>query len=105
MAYGSTEALGLTVLTGLEWMEHEGSVGRGFNGAEVRILDDDGNDVATSEIGHIFVRSPNYVGATYLGEAPQLQMTEDRVSTAGDQDTTQFEVLVKLARGILGELE
>ena len=28
MAYGSTEALGLTVLTGLEWMEHEGSVGR-----------------------------------------------------------------------------
>ena len=61
MAYGSTEALGLTVLTGLEWLEHEGSVGRGFNGAEVRILDDDGNDVATGEIGHIFVRSPNYV--------------------------------------------
>ena len=27
-------------------MDHEGSVGRGFNGAEVRILDDDGHDVA-----------------------------------------------------------
>jgi len=84
MAYGSTEALGLTVLTGLEWMEHEGSVGRGFSGAEVRILDDDGNDVATGEIGHIFVRSPNYVGATYLGEAPQLHMTEDGFGTVGD---------------------
>ena len=84
MAYGSTEALGLTVLTGLEWLQHEGSVGRGFSGAEVRILDDDGNDVATGEIGHIFVRSPNYVGATYLGEAPQLQMTDDGFGTVGD---------------------
>ena len=84
MAYGSTEALGLTVLTGLEWLEHEGSVGRGFSGAEVRILDDDGNEVATGEIGHIFVRSPNYVGATYLGEAPQLQMTDDGFGTVGD---------------------
>jgi bile acid-coenzyme A ligase len=84
MAYGSTEGLGLTVLNGLEWLEHEGSVGRGFSGAEVRILDDDGNDVATGEIGHIFVRSPNYRGATYLGEAPQLHMTEDGFGTVGD---------------------
>jgi bile acid-coenzyme A ligase len=84
MAYGSTEGLGLTVLTGLEWMDHEGSVGRGFSGAEVRILDDDGHDVAPGEIGHIFVRSPNYVGATYLGEAPQLHMTDDGFGTVGD---------------------
>src|SRR4029077_12803947 len=40
-----------------------------------------------------------------LRASDQLQMTEDRVSTAGYQDTTQFEVLVKLARGIFGELE
>ena len=84
MAYGSTEGLGLTVLTGLEWMDHQGSVGRGFSGAEVRILDDDGHDVAPGEIGHIFVRSPNYVGATYLGEAPQLHMTDDGFGTVGD---------------------
>jgi bile acid-coenzyme A ligase len=84
MAYGSTEALGLTVLNGLEWMEHQGSVGRGFTGAEVRVLDDDGIDVPTGEIGHIFVRSPNYVGATYLGEAPELQMTDDGFGTVGD---------------------
>jgi bile acid-coenzyme A ligase len=84
MAYGSTEGLGLTVLNGLEWLQHEGSVGRGFSGAEVRILDDEGNDVATGEIGHIFVRSPNYRGATYLGEAPQLHMTDDGFGTVGD---------------------
>lgn len=84
MAYGATEGLGLTVLNGVEWMDHVGSVGRGFAGAELRILDDDGNDVPTGEIGHIFVRSPSYHGATYLGEAPPLNMTPDGFGTVGD---------------------
>ena len=84
IAYGATEGLGLTVLTGDEWMQHEGSVGRGFTGAEVRILDDDGNDVPVREIGSVFVRSPNYRGATYLGEAPEIPMTEDGFGTVGD---------------------
>ena len=55
MAYGSTEALGLTVLTGDEWMQHQGSVGRGFMGAEVRILDDDDHDVG--DVGMVDQRS------------------------------------------------
>jgi bile acid-coenzyme A ligase len=84
MAYGSTEALGLTVLTGDEWMRHQGSVGRGFSGAEVRILDDDQHDVPLGEIGNVYVRSPNYRGATYLGEAPQIPMTDDGFGTVGD---------------------
>jgi bile acid-coenzyme A ligase len=84
MAYGSTEGLGLTVLTGDEWMQHEGSVGRGYAGAEVRILDDDGNDVPTGEVGNVYVRSPGYRGATYLGKAPQIPMTDDGFGTVGD---------------------
>jgi bile acid-coenzyme A ligase len=84
MAYGSTEALGLTVLTGDEWMEHEGSVGRGFMGAEVRILDDDQHDLPLGEIGNVYVRSPNYRGATYLGTAPNIPMTDDGFGTVGD---------------------
>jgi bile acid-coenzyme A ligase len=84
MAYGATEGLGLTVLTGTEWLAHEGSVGTGFMEAEVRILDEDGKELPTGEIGHIFVRSPTYQGATYLGEAPQLHMTDDGFGTVGD---------------------
>ncbi|HEY3670947.1 MAG TPA: AMP-binding protein [Acidimicrobiia bacterium] len=84
MAYGSTEALGLTVLTGDEYMQHEGSVGRGFMGAEVRILDGDQHDLRIGEIGDVYVRSPNYVGATYLGKAPDIPMTEDGFGTVGD---------------------
>jgi len=84
IAYGSTEALGLTVLNGEEWMQHEGSVGRGFADAEVRILDDDDNDVALGEIGNVFVRSPNSRPARYLGEAPQIPMTDDGFGSVGD---------------------
>lgn len=84
MAYGSTEGLGLTVLDGVEWLQHEGSVGRGFAGAELRILDDDGREVRAGELGNIFVRSPNYRGATYLGAAPQMNMTSDGFGTVGD---------------------
>jgi bile acid-coenzyme A ligase len=85
MAYGGTEGLGLTVLDGKEWMAHQGSVGRGFNGAEVRILDDDGNDLAPGEIGHIFMRPPEGYGtSTYLGEVPQIPWTDDGFGSYGD---------------------
>jgi bile acid-coenzyme A ligase len=84
MAYGSTEGLGLTVITGDEWLQHEGSVGRGFRGAEVRILDDEQRDLPLGETGNVYVRSPNYNGALYLGKAPQIPMTEDGFGTVGD---------------------
>ena len=45
MAYGMTENCGLTVLRGDEWLDHRGSVGRGFRETEIQILDDDGNEV------------------------------------------------------------
>ena len=97
MAYGSTEALGLTVLTGDEWMQHQGSVGRGFMGAEIRILDDEDHDVPVGEIGNIYVRSPNYEGATYLGKAPQIPMTDDGFGTVGDMGYLDDEGYLYLA--------
>ena len=38
MAYGMTEALGITALRGDEWLHHRGSVGLPQRGTEVRIL-------------------------------------------------------------------
>lgn len=84
MAYGGSESLGLTVLDGKEWLAHPGSVGRGFRDAEIRILDDDGNDLPVGEIGHIFIRAPGYAGATYLGEVPDIPMTPDGFGSYGD---------------------
>jgi bile acid-coenzyme A ligase len=84
MAYGMTEAIGITALDGQEWLLHEGSVGRGQNGTEIRVLDQEGREVPTGEIGDVYLRGPAYGGSTYLGEAPQLGTTDDGFSTVGD---------------------
>jgi bile acid-coenzyme A ligase len=84
MAYGGTEALGLTVLDGKEWLLHQGSVGRGFRDAELRILDDDGNVLPPGQIGHIYLRNPAYRPATYLGEVPAIPTTDDGFASYGD---------------------
>ena len=51
--YGSTEIGPVTFITGEEWLEHPGSVGRRMEGAAVRILDDDGRELGAGEIGEI----------------------------------------------------
>ena len=84
MVYGMTEGLGFTALRGDEWMDHQGSVGRGVRDTEVRILDADGRDVPAGEIGEIYLRSPMSVGFRYLGDAAPRGGTDDGFSTVGD---------------------
>jgi len=84
MSYGMTEGLGLTALRGDEWMTHQGSVGTGRRETDLRILDADGRDVPTGEVGDIYLRSPSYGGSLYVGEAPALPTTEDGFRTVGD---------------------
>jgi bile acid-coenzyme A ligase len=84
MAYGMSEGLGLTALRGDEWQTHEGSVGRGVGGTEVRILDVDGRPVPTGELGEIYLRRPGADGYRYLGGASRLRETEDGFQTGGD---------------------
>lgn len=54
--YASTEAGG-TAISAEDWLRHEGSVGRPWPGADVRVLDDDGNDVSAGVVGQIFMRN------------------------------------------------
>lgn len=84
MAYGMTEAIGITALRGDEWLAHEGSVGLGQRGTEIRILDDAGNELPAGEIGEVFMRAPVYGGSDYLGDAPQMHTTDDGFQTVGD---------------------
>ncbi len=84
MAYGMTEGLGLTALRGDEWLDHQGSVGRGYNGTEIRILDTEGTALPTGEVGEIYLRSPSSAGYRYLGDAPRMKSTSDGFQTAGD---------------------
>jgi long-chain acyl-CoA synthetase len=54
--YSSTE-VGGTAISSPEWLRHPGSVGRPWPGADVRIVDDDGEDVPPGTVGPIWMRN------------------------------------------------
>ena len=66
--YAGTEAQAVTIITGREWLEHRGSVGRPSAG-EFKITDLDGNEVPAGVEGEVWLRSGRdeetyrYVGA------------------------------------------
>lgn len=51
--YGGTEGVGITAITGSEWLERPGSVGRPV-GCSIRILDADGAALGPNRTGEIF---------------------------------------------------
>lgn len=65
--YAGTEAQTATIISGVEWLAHRGSVGRVAPGT-VKITDESGREVATGEMGEVWMRSlrdrPTYM---YVG--------------------------------------
>lgn len=51
--YAGTEGMGFTTIHSAEWLAHKGSVGRAILG-EVKIVDDEDNEVPTGEIGTVY---------------------------------------------------
>lgn len=62
--YGGTELVAVSVITGPEWLEHRGSVGRPVIG-EMKVLDEDGTEVPVGEIGEIYMKRPEGAAETY----------------------------------------
>jgi len=83
-SYGMTEGIGLCSIRGDEWLEHPGSVGKGFRGTEIKILDGDRSEVPAGEVGEIYMRSPASGMFHYIGGAPLPPRTVDGFSTGGD---------------------
>jgi len=71
--YGGTERQGSTVISGVEWLAHRGSVGKIGETSALRIIGEDGNDVAPGETGEIYFLPADGAGSTYhyLGAAPK----------------------------------
>lgn len=60
--YGLTETSSLTSgITGVDYQERPDSVGQPAAAIDVRIVDPSGNDVATGEVGEVWIKGPNIV--------------------------------------------
>lgn len=65
--YAGSESNGLTHITGTEWLERPGSVGRPIGGTEVRIRDDAGVDLAIGHRGLVWMRRGETAAYSYVG--------------------------------------
>jgi long-chain acyl-CoA synthetase len=83
--YGGTESGPATACNSEDWLAHPGTVGRAVEGSTIKILDDDGNEVAPGEVGEIFVRSSTNSEFTYHGrEAERAEIEKHGLITLGD---------------------
>ena len=83
-AYGGTERIGGTLISGREWLEHPGSVGRPTGGRKIRILDEQGRELPPGEIGEVFMMPPGGRGSTYRYIGADARATSDGWETLGD---------------------
>lgn len=82
--YGGTEGIGGTWITGTEWLQHRGSVGRPMKGSTIKVVDPEGQSVPPGGMGEIYLlpeavveRPYHYIGAT-------SKVTDDGWETLGD---------------------
>lgn len=63
--YGSTEVGSVTFCTAEEWLAHPGTVGKAMPGADVKVIDADGNSLPAGEIGEVVAKFPAIADFTY----------------------------------------
>ena len=81
--YAGTEAQAVTIITGAEWLEHRGSVGKVAFG-EMAAFDADGDRLPPGETGEIFMRRPEGSPASYRYLGAEARTLPDRWESLGD---------------------
>jgi bile acid-coenzyme A ligase len=87
--YAGTEAQGMTVISGTDWLEHVGSVGKPADGT-MRILDADGNDVPSRSVGEIWMKSPAQATYRYVGAEARARDGWESLGDLGSMDADGF---------------
>jgi bile acid-coenzyme A ligase len=83
--YGGSERIGGTFITGQEWLDHPGSVGRPIGTARIRIVDpESGREQPTGEVGEIYMLPGSGPGSTYRYIGAEAQATADGWESVGD---------------------
>ncbi|MCW2622951.1 MAG: AMP-dependent synthetase and ligase [Frankiales bacterium] len=83
LSYGSSEQVGFVACRADEWLEHPGTLGKGFGNTEIRVLDGEGHDLPPGEVGEIWMRMPLKSGR-YLGDVPPIPRNAEGFGFIGD---------------------
>jgi long-chain acyl-CoA synthetase len=81
--YAATEGGG-TLITGAEWLQRPGSVGRPWSYSEVRVLDENGEDVPAGEPGLVYMRMGASTFDYYKDQEKTLAGRARGMFTVGD---------------------
>jgi long-chain acyl-CoA synthetase len=82
--YASTEGGG-AICNSQEWLDNPGTVGKAWYGADIKILDDEGNEVATGEKGGVYMLMPEISRFEYKGDKAKTEKERrGDYFTAGD---------------------
>ncbi len=82
--YGGTEGTGSTILDGVEWLAHRGSVGKPTAMCEMKIVDENGKTLPPGEIGEVFIRPKSGAGTTYRYIGAEAKVMEGGWESLGD---------------------
>jgi long-chain acyl-CoA synthetase len=103
--YGATETGVVVWHDSADALRKPGTVGRVVEGALLRIVDENGNDVKQGEIGEIYVRGPNFSEFTYNNDAAKRrEVALGDLVTVGDvgyQDADGFLFLCDRKRDMI----
>jgi bile acid-coenzyme A ligase len=83
-AYGGTERIAGTLISGSEWLAHPGSVGKPPPERKMRILRPDGSACDPGEVGEIYMLPAAGRGTTYRYIGAEAEATPDGWETVGD---------------------
>jgi bile acid-coenzyme A ligase len=91
--YGGTEAQAATIITGVEWMAHKGSVGK-VNVNQFKVLRPDGSEAEAGEVGEVFMRpsdDENLRTYRYIGaEARRIEGGWESLGDMGSLDADGY---------------
>jgi len=83
-AYGGSERIAGTMISGTQWLAHPGSVGKPTAGRRVRILDEQGEDCPPGVTGEVFMMPPGGQGSTYRYVGDDRAPAADGWESLGD---------------------
>jgi bile acid-coenzyme A ligase len=83
--YGGSERIGGTFISGHEWLQHPGSVGRPMGATKIRIFDPEtGENLPCGEIGEIYMLPAGGQGSTYRYLGADSRTNEEGWESVGD---------------------